>query len=131
MEFYNSVIKDQSFANKYIIYDNISDMVTKGNITEANHLIYQSKDLIYDNFVKVNVRLGSTSSVHYKDKPSLTLSGLSSSLGGTLSLYCGITVFVLAEVIELFCRCITSKRKMSLVIAVKNNKDSKDNHMKE
>jgi Amiloride-sensitive sodium channel len=73
------------------------------NILQTEAVTLVSKlDLIQKNFIQLNIRFDEPHPYVIADSPAMTLDDLLSSFGGTLSLWLGITVMFLVELVDLF-----------------------------
>jgi len=78
----------------------------------------QELDFIHKNFIQLNLAFVERHPYIITDGPSMTLDNLLSNVGGTVSLWLGMTVMVLVELVELILTAcfamFTSKNKKSI-----------------
>ena len=76
-------------------------------------LTSEAKELIQDNFAKIDFDLNFQSYYNFVEVPKYTASSFIGTLGGALNMWTGITVAVVIEIIELFINmtCLSSVRK--------------------
>ena len=102
LDFYSKYIqgKENIYGQRFsLAYDPI--LLEYGSRTDQEILqLLKNVDLIKDNFVKINVIMGSYMPYVLTDKPAMTWEALLSSIGGCLSLWLGVTVMTFAEVVE-------------------------------
>ncbi|ESO02513.1 hypothetical protein HELRODRAFT_161791 [Helobdella robusta] len=88
-------------ASLFEAYDELDSQVVKGSMDEK-HAIDKLKqlDLIKNNFLQINIVFESDKPYIVKDEATMTSITMLSSVGGSLSLWLGITIMTLAEVAE-------------------------------
>ena len=79
------------------------------------------RQLIEENFVKIDFVLDFTSYVEFTEVPKYSLFSFLGTLGGVLNLWTGITVVVFIEIIETMINILTAERDKNLVVEVKTN----------
>ncbi|XP_074644231.1 FMRFamide-activated amiloride-sensitive sodium channel-like [Tubulanus polymorphus] len=99
LPFYHRFIKHKSFADKFAIYENITKIATV-DLKKAMAML-QENNLIRYNFIKVTVIQEQGYVKRNVESIKVTLPSLLSQIGGTLSLYVGVTAIVVVEVFEL------------------------------
>ena len=77
-------------------FDNIEAIAGMTDIS------YMMEDLIRANFLSLDIYYESTVVTTVREEPKFTPDTLMSSLGGALSLYLGISVLSMLEVLEVF-----------------------------
>ena len=92
---YESIIANKTFAWRYA---SLKKDCSRENCTLTERL--EQQDLIKSNFAKVNIFLKNDRHITSEEKPKTTFSVLTSQLGATLNLWCGITVVILIEFVE-------------------------------
>ncbi len=90
--FYDRVIANKTYAWRFsaLQENNTFDATFKAAATP----------LVEDNFARLDISLGNTVIKRYKDIKKISLTSFLASLGGTLNLWCGITVVILLECID-------------------------------
>jgi amiloride-sensitive sodium channel subunit alpha len=103
--FYDEFIKGKStFGTNFDVY---SELENNDNLTALQKLEkLDSMHLIEQNFLRLKVVLEDRGVETYNSTPSLTWEGLASNIGGSLSLWIGITVMTLFEFVELVVRLV-------------------------
>lgn len=80
-------------------------------------------DLIHRNFIQLNLAFAEQHSYIIADSPSMTTDDVLSMIGGTFSLWLGMNLMFLVEIVELLIRLVyvifANKRKKSTVIPVR------------
>ena len=104
LAFYDKFLADSDnrlFGNKFDVYRDIhqSNLSAADKMTRLN-----SFDLIERNFLRVNVIFGQRGLERLNNTPSITWIGLASNIGGGLSLWIGVSVMTVIELIELLYR---------------------------
>ena len=89
------------YGKRFDVYSPIDEAEEQGNVTQTNVINdFNKLDLIENNFMRVNVIQKFSSPYVMTDQPQITLEAMLSAIGGTLSLWLGITVMTLVEVAE-------------------------------
>ena len=98
-DFYDTYIAGRPYEQRYAKLLNMDP-----SNTTATDLL-DAERLIKRNFLIVNI-LRHETKLEYRDNPRLTPTAFVSQLGGALNLWAGITVVVIAEVIEFLCELV-------------------------
>ena len=120
LAFYDDYIKKNPdiYGNHFDIYQNISDLV--GNVTDEDIMnLIDDAQLIENNFVRIDVLFDSYSSLELAEVPAMTVELLASNIGGTLSLWMGLTTIALIEIIELLYNLLVAiyrSRRQTIVV---------------
>ena len=103
LAFYRTYIRDNPvYGKRFEIYRPIDDAEEQGSVKQADVINdFNKLDLIENNFMRVNVIQKYSSPYVMTDQPQITPEAMLSAIGGTLSLWLGITVMTLVEVAEL------------------------------
>src|SRR6218665_2486968 len=95
-----------SYESKFNIYRSILDEYnSNGNSSETLRQLGQT-DLIQKNFLQLNIFFEGYRTMVLRDVPSLTPEKLLGIIGGTLSLWLGISIMTLVEVMEFICTLV-------------------------
>lgn len=97
LTFYDQYIANQSiYGNKFEVYDKIK------NITKQIERIKKLQDthVIEDNFIQLNIIFDRYNPMLLTEVPSLTPDKMLSLVGGALSLWLGITVMTVVELVQ-------------------------------
>ena len=80
-------------------------------------------DLVHRNFIQLNLAFAEQHSYIIADSPSMTTDDILSNIGGTFSLWLGMNLMFLVEIVELLIRLVyivfTNKRNKTTVIQVR------------
>lgn len=87
---------------RLITQDYVSELVANGSVAEVAFL----RELVRGQFVSVKVYYGTMSVSYVKELAKYNFESLLSSFGGAFSLYLGISLVALFEVVELACRLV-------------------------
>ena len=102
MFFYNEYIAShpEIYGPKFDIYKEIQADV--GNVSHGE-IMKQLDDLkrIRNNFVKINLLFDTHSGLELEESPSMTIYLWTSTVGGTLILWIGVTTTFLMKIVEL------------------------------
>ena len=98
--FYNKLIKDQPFSAKFDILDP-NNHSNNEDIFMMQFKSLLKKQLVEDNFLKIDFTLSVKAFREFVEVPEFSLSAFLGSLGGILNLWTGITVVVFVEFIEI------------------------------
>ena len=98
--FYNRYIMDKPYAKRFNVYEDIKETM-KINMSKAKEDLGKIH-LIEDNFVHLKIHYRNTLVTTIKTSAKQDMASLLSSIGGALNFYCGITVILLVELLELF-----------------------------
>ncbi len=116
LSFYETVIKSKPYAHKFSAYEEILQYAKQGNVSQAERLLKET-DLMRNNFIKFTYMFRPNKLSMLADVKQITITDLVSSLGGVLNLYCGISLLVIVEFIDVlvncFCYCFITKPKNS------------------
>jgi hypothetical protein len=110
--FYNEFIKPRAIASNFAVYEEIEKLMIKN--PGKGWAMLNQVDLIEKNFIRINVIRGGNGIQRLLEIPKTSRSELLSGLGGSFSLFIGITVVAVVEVIEFFydlCCVCRQKRK--------------------
>ena len=97
----------KSTCNKFDVYAEIQADVGKVSDAEIMRRLDATK-LIRRNFVRVSVLLDSYTSIEFEENPAMTVDSLTSSVGGTLHLWLGMTITFVVEIVDLLYNVLLS-----------------------
>ena len=102
LAFYNKYIAPhpEIYGNKFDVYARIQTDVANVSNAEIIKRLYDEK-LIRKNFIRVNVLFDSYASIEIVTSAVMTVDQLTSSVGGALGLWIGITTIFVMEMIDL------------------------------
>lgn len=105
LAFYDEFIKGKpTFGQKFDVYaaiDNDDNLTALEKLEKLNSL-----HLIEQNFLRLKIIFEDRGVETFNSTPALTWEGLASNIGGSLSLWIGITVMTLFEFVELVIRLV-------------------------
>ena len=78
------------------------------------------RQLIKNNFVKIDFVLDFTSFLEFTEVPKYSLFSFLGTFGGSLNLWTGITVVVVIEIIETMINILTAERDKSIIVVEAN-----------
>ncbi len=118
LSFYDQLLKDKPYSYKFQRY---IDLLNATYIQTNSSKNYRNKEMendiaseervIFNNFAKIKVTLGSSMQLHYREIPKMSMTGLMGQLGGVLNLWSGISVVLVIEIIDLTVRIFHHVRR--------------------
>jgi hypothetical protein len=87
-------------------------------------------NLIQKNFIQLNFVMKHQNPYVITDKPAMTADGLLSNVGGSLSLWLGMTVMFVFEIVEFIYSLVSdrhSRQKEKTMTATKENENENEN----
>lgn len=108
LAFYEKYIKPhpELYGDKFDEYGDILEDMTNVTIDKTLDRI-DSVGLIRNNFLQLTVQMKGQSVRYNDDIPAITWDTLFSNIGGVLNLWLGITILVIAEIVELMFHILT------------------------
>ena len=104
LAFYHRYLEglEKVYGSKFSAFAVISAKMAAGNHSRAQLILdVDNTNLIETNFLTVNIYFDSYTSLVMADQPAMTVEMLAAAIGGTLSLWMGLTTIALVELVEL------------------------------
>ena len=102
LAFYDAYVANSSaiYGHKFDVYARIKAQISNASDDVIMERLAAST-LIEENFLQLNVVFDSYMSLEFDDLPAMTVELLAANVGGTLSLWLGVTLMAIVEVVEL------------------------------
>ena len=112
--FYRQFVKDKPYSQMFET-SSIPFPTANENIENLLNSWFR-RQLLENNFVKIDFVLDFTSFLEFTEIPKYTLFSFLGTLGGALNLWTGITVVVFIEIIETMLSILTAERDKNLIV---------------